>query len=478
MFVDLKSYPAMKDSGAEWLGAVPKHWSVVPNRALFDEVKDRNHPDEEMLSVTITRGVVPQRTLLADSSKKDSSNLDRTAYKLVQPRDIAYNKMRAWQGAIGISDYRGIISPAYVVMRLRATLNPRYFHYLYRTPQFAKEAERWSYGITSDMWSLRPEHFRLIYSLLPPPEEQAAIVRFLDYADRRIRSYIRSKQKLIKLLEEQKQAIINRLVTHGLNAGVRFRAAEIESLDTVPERWIVKPFVRCCIERADYRGATPTKTDSGVFLVTAKNIRKGWIDYESSREYVNLSEYDVIMRRGRPKLGDLLLTTEAPLGNAALVDREDVALAQRVIRFRLNPSVALPRFMLHAVLSRYFQDQLLCRATGSTASGIKASKLPQLLVALPSLEEQERIVEQVIVHTKAMDSSIATTSRQLAHVREFRTKLIADIVTGKLDVRAISKEIQEEIQDAATGKELGALAEEDEEANEENLEEAVEEAEA
>src|SRR5207249_11755863 len=141
--------------------------------------------------------------------KKDSSNLDRSAYKLVQPRDIAYNKMRVWQGAIGTSGLRGIISPAYVVMRLRKDDDlASFFHHLYRTPQFAKEAERWSYGITSDMWSLRPEHFRLISSLLPPPEEQAAIVRFLDYADRRIRSYVRAKQKLIKLLEEQKLAII------------------------------------------------------------------------------------------------------------------------------------------------------------------------------------------------------------------------------------------------------------------------------
>lgn len=199
MIAGLKPYSSMKESSVPWLGKVPEHWSVLPNRALFAEIKDRNHPIEDMLSVTITKGVVRQRELLADSSKKDSSNLDRSAYKLVQPRDIAYNKMRARQGAIGISDFRGIVSPAYVVMRLRCAANPRYFHNLYRTPQFAKEAERWSYGITSDMWSLRPEHFRLIYSLLPPTEEQDAIVRFLDYADRRIRKYIRVKQKRVPL---------------------------------------------------------------------------------------------------------------------------------------------------------------------------------------------------------------------------------------------------------------------------------------
>lgn len=167
MIADLKPYPAYKDSGVPWLGEVPEHWEVLPNRALFTEVKDRNHPDEQMLSVTITKGVIRQRALLDDSSKKDSSNQDKSAYKLVRPGDIAYNKMRTWQGAVGVSDYRGIVSPAYVVQRPRADVNSRYMHYLLRTPAFAKEAERWSYGITSDMWSLRPEHFKMIYGSLP-----------------------------------------------------------------------------------------------------------------------------------------------------------------------------------------------------------------------------------------------------------------------------------------------------------------------
>jgi type I restriction enzyme S subunit len=92
------------------------HCSVLPNRALFAEVKDRNHPNEEMLSVTIAKGIVHQKVLLEGGSKKDSSKLDKSAYKLIQPRDIVYNKMHAWQGAFGSSSFRGIISPAHVVI--------------------------------------------------------------------------------------------------------------------------------------------------------------------------------------------------------------------------------------------------------------------------------------------------------------------------------------------------------------------------
>ena len=106
MIGGLRPYPEYKDSGHVWIGIVPKHWAVMPNRALFSEVKDRDHPKEEMLSVTINSGVIRQNALLADSSKKDGSNQNKAAYKLVCPGDIAYNKMRAWQGALVLLCYK------------------------------------------------------------------------------------------------------------------------------------------------------------------------------------------------------------------------------------------------------------------------------------------------------------------------------------------------------------------------------------
>lgn len=463
MTAALEPYSAMKDSGVPWLGQVPGHWEVLPNRALFVEVKERDHPEEQMLSVTITKGIIRQRALLADTSKKDSSKQEKSAYKLVRPGDIAYNKMRAWQGAVGVSDYQGIVSPAYVVQRPRACANPRYFHHLLRTPAFAKEAERWSYGITSDMWSLRPEHFKMIYGCLPPLPEQAAIVRFLDHADRRIRRYIRAKQKLIKLLEEQKQAIIHRAVTRGLDPNVRLKPSGVEWLGDVPKHWEVRAFTRCALERADYRGATPTKIEAGVFLVTAKNIRKGWIDYDASREFVSPDEYSTIMRRGLPRCGDLLLTTEAPLGNAALVDREDVALAQRVIRFRVDPRRLVPLFALHSVLSPYFQNQLLCRGTGSTALGIKASKLPQLQMLCPPLPEQQQILEAVTVECSPLERARTRTLGEIDLLREFRTRLVADVVTGKVDVREVAARLPSEPAEPASIDDATATGEDDDE---------------
>jgi type I restriction enzyme, S subunit len=256
MIAGLKPYRAYKDSGVPWLGYVPEHWDVLPNRALFFEVKDREHPDEEMLSVTITKGIVRQKTLLAESAKKDSSNLDRSAYKLVQPDDIAYNKMRAWQGAIGASPLRGIVSPAYVIMRSRDASSATYFHQLFRTPMFADEAGRWSYGITSDMWSLRPEHFKMIYSVVPPPEDKAAIVRVLDHFDRTINRYIRTKQALITVLEEMRQAIIYRTITRGLDIHAPRNSTTIEWLPSIPAHWSIRKLGQ--IGRV-FNGTTPSR---------------------------------------------------------------------------------------------------------------------------------------------------------------------------------------------------------------------------
>src|ERR1035441_8071805 len=230
-----------------------------------------------MLSVTITEGIIRQKALLTDSSKKDSSRQDKSAYKLVCPRDIAYNKMRAWQGAIGASELRGIISPAYVVMRLREERNlPRYFHHLYRTPHFAKEAERWSYGITSDMWSLRPEHFKMIYTPQPPPEEQTAMVRFLDHANGRLERAIRAKRKVIALLHEQKQAIIHHAVTRGLDHAVPLKPSGIPWLGEIPEHWEVRP-LKQLLSRMDYGTSENGRGEGRMRMLTMGHIRDGKI---------------------------------------------------------------------------------------------------------------------------------------------------------------------------------------------------------
>jgi type I restriction enzyme S subunit len=436
MIAALKPYPAMKDSGVPWLGHVPKHWGVLPNRALFDEIKDRDHPDEQMLSVTIKQGVIRQAALLEDTSKKDSSNLDRSSYKLVRPGDIVYNKMRAWQGAVGVSAYRGIVSPAYVVQRPRAAADSRYFHHLLRTPAFAQEAERWSYGITSDMWSLRPEHFKMIYACLPPLPEQTTIVRYLDYTDRRVARYIRAQQRLIALLEEQKQAIIQRAVTRGLDPDVPLKPSGVEWLGDVPDHWQVRQLGR--MGRFS-KGSGGTREDDVIEGVSC--IRYGDL-YMHHKFFIRASNSHVTRDRAASytpiQYGDVLFASSGEtieeIGKSAVnLIESEACCGGDVILFR--PAIHVdPEFMGYATDCPQAVYQKSCMGRGFTVMHIYRDQLKYLWVALPPVPEQAAIAHYLRETTARIDTAADGLRSQIELVREYHTRLIADVVTGKLDV--------------------------------------------
>ena len=454
MIADLKPYPSYKDSGMDWLGDVPKHWEVLPNRALFAEVKERDHPEEQMLSVTITKGVIRQQALLADSSKKDSSNQDKSAYKLVRSGDITYNKMRAWQGAVGVSDYRGVVSPAYVVERPRKGASSHYLHHLLRTPAFAKEAERWSYGITSDMWSLRPEHFKMIYGCLPPLPEQAAIVRFLDHAGRRIRRYIRAKQKLITLLEEQKQALIHQAVTRGLDPNVRLKPSGVEWLGDVPEHWKVSR-VKTEFHCLDRRRLPLSSTERGAMTL---------------RRYDYYGASGVIDKVDDYLFDDELLLIAEDGANLVLRNLPLAIIARGRFWVNNHAHILKPKRgnleFLAGVMERL---SYLPWISGAAQPKLTQDRLMSISIVVPPHEEQDRIISCTAAETVQLRIGIDRTRREIDLLREYHTCLIADVVTGKLDVRAAASRLPDEID------ETGALIDGEEEPSD-GLDTAPEEA--
>ena len=434
MIASLQPYPEYKESGQAWLGRVPRHWPVLPNRALFAEVKEREHPEEEMLSVTITRGIIRQKALLTDSSKKDSSRQDKSAYKLVCPRDIAYNKMRAWQGAIGASELRGIISPAYVVMRLRQERNlPRYLHHLYRTPHFAKEAERWSYGITSDMWSLRPEHFKMIYTPQPPPLEQAAMVRFLYYANGRLERAIQAKRKVIALLHEQKQAIIHRAVTRGLDHTAPLKPSGIPWLGDIPKHWEVTALRRYW-QVTDCKHLTVPFVEEGIPLASVVEVQSFLLKLTRCKK-TKPEWYRVLIEGGRkPKRGDLIYCRNASVGACALVETDiDFAMGQDVCLIRSQSQNQ--RFLNYLLHSPFMDHQLELLLVGSTFKRINISHIKALTTLVPPKPEQDAVCVFLDSELATFDTAINRLEREISLLREYRTRLVADVVTGKLDVR-------------------------------------------
>lgn len=218
------------DTSQVWCGPGRSGWRSLPARALFDEVIERDAVDLPMLSVTISRGVILQSEYMRTTrSKKDQSRSDRSQYKVAQPGDIIYNKMRAWQGAAGVTMHKGIVSPAYVVVRPRSDADPSYFGRVMRTEQFAREAERWSYGITSDMWSLRPHHFKTIQFLVPPLAEQIKIVEDLSSRTAELDKAVAAAEREIALLREYRTRLIADVVTG--KKDVRAEAASLPDID-------------------------------------------------------------------------------------------------------------------------------------------------------------------------------------------------------------------------------------------------------
>ena len=233
--------------------------------------------------------------------------------------------------AEGLTNGVGFGTTELHVVRPGPNIDRRFLFYTSIADDFRKLGESEMYGAGGQK-RIDESFIKDWITPLPPLDTQRRIARFLDEKTARIDGLIEKKRELLDRLAEKRQALITRAVTKGLNADAPMKSSGIEWLGDIPAHWKVRGLTKCT-NRIDYRGATPEKSSSGVFLVTAKNIKNGQIDYEASKEYVPEDTYEYVMRRGKPKLGEVLFTTEAPLGEIARVDHTEIALAQRIIKF-------------------------------------------------------------------------------------------------------------------------------------------------
>jgi type I restriction enzyme S subunit len=437
-----KPYPAYKNSGVEWLGEVPAGWQVKRLRFLSESnpvpSEVRGLPGETEVSFVPMEAVGEHGGLSLETTKQ---LIDvKAGYTYFRDGDIVIAKITPCfengKGALAAGLTNGIAFGTTELHVLRTTnaADRRYMFYVTLSDAFRRLGEADMYGAGGQK-RISESFVRNFSHALPSFSEQRAIAAFLDQGTARIDELVAKKEQLIELLQEQRAALITRAVTKGLDPNVPMKDSGVEWLGEIPAHWEIRPFTKYVVEKADYRGKTPTKVPSGVFLVTAKNVRMGWIDYECSQEFVADDEYAEIMRRGIPKRNDILFTTEAPLGNVALVDREDIALAQRIIRFRMDPIHFDSRFTLSAMMSDYFQSQLERLSTGSTAEGLKASKLPMLWLVSPPVYEQHAITAFLDRETTGIDALIAKVRDAIERLKELRTALISAAVTGRIDVR-------------------------------------------
>ena len=438
MIDDLKPYPAYKDSGQPWLGKVPKHWDVRRAKLLLREVDARSSTGKEQLLRVSQYTGVTQRKAIDGSDEQDTRAKSLVGYKRVTVNDLVINIMLAWNGSLGASRHEGIVSPAYCVYRLKPDVLPWYFHELLRLPVYKGRIKTASRGVVESRLRLYTDDLGRIEAILPPPDEQAAIVRFLDHANGRIERAIRAKRKLIALLNEQKQAIIHRAVTRGLDPAVKLKPSGIPWLGDVPEHWEVRR-AKYVFKEVDERSKTGEEELLSVSHITGVTPRS-----EKNITMFKAASY-VGSKMCRPD--DLVINTMwawmAALGSS---NRHGIVSSAYGVYRPLRQRVIFGRYIEALLHTPHYMADILFRSTGIRASRLRLypEEFLKMPLTLPPFDEQVEMFKWADGETKHLTSAIDRTEREIELLREYRTTLTAEVVTGKLDVREAAKRLPAE----------------------------------
>ena len=452
MIADLKPYLAYKDSGLPWLGKMPSTWNIARNGGLFTQRNETGFAHLPILEVSLKTGV---RVRNLDGGGRKQMMFDRDMYKRARKGDLAYNMMRMWQGAIGMAPTDGLVSPAYVVARPLHGGEPRFFLYLFRTDAYMGEVDKFSHGIVRDRNRLYWEGFKQMPSPVPPPDEQVAIVRFLDYADRSIKRYILAKQKLIKLMEEQEQAIIHRAVTRGLNPNVRLKPSGVEWLGNMPEHWEMRRLKTLCRMRSGDGITAMAIEPVGDYPVYGGNGVRGY-----TSNFTHDGNFVLIGRQG------------ALCGNVHLA-RGRFWASEHAIVASLSSGYILEWFAAILMVMNLNQYSI-----AAAQPGLAVERVLNLWLPVPPADDQKRIATQIEEETSDINQVVGRAQREIDFLREYRTRLIADVVSGKLDVREAAAKLPEATDEPEPLDDAEALAEGDEETGDVDLDVVTEEAEA
>ncbi len=442
------AYPAYKDSGVAWLGDVPEHWESARLSWLFRRKKITDRPDAELLSVYRDHGVVPK------SSRDDNFNKpsdDLSAYQLVEVGDLVLNKMKTWQGSIAISQYEGIVSPAYFVARPTKTFGLQYMHYLLRSPIYISQYLRYSAGIRPNQWDLDYDDFKLLPALLPPLPEQAAIAAFLDRETAKIAALIAKQERMIALLGEKRQALIAHAVTKGLRADAPMQDSGVAWLGEIPAHWKLIPLKRLSPRISGRLVYQPAQyfSDDGIPFIMGNNVTNDGIRWTGVK-YVPLEINERFAHHALHE-GDVITVRVGAPGVTCVVPKEADGLNCGSLMIIRRSGNFNSRWLAYAMNSWVVRNQIALVQYGAAQEQINIEDAREFLLPVPPLEEQAALVQSLACALQQLSQLEERSTHAIALMREHRTSLIAAAVTGKIDVRG-------EVVGAGTGGEAGAEA--------------------
>ena len=450
MIEGLKPYPDYKESGSPWLGTVPVNWKIRSLRTLIKKRAERDRPDLPLLSVAREKGVFV-RSLIDEEENHNVIPADLTNYKVARAGNLVINKMKAWQGSMGIAPCDGIVSPAYFVFDFDID-NYAFGQALLRSKPYVAHFGQASDGVRVGQWDLSVPGMRQIPVLIPDEGEQTSIVRFLDHANGRIERAIRAKKKLIALLNEQKQAIVHRAVTRGLDPNVPLKATGIPWLGDIPKHWEAMPAKRICTLIRDGTHLPPPRTADGFPLLSVRNMINGCLVRRPDDSFISKEHFDQLNLSFIVEKNDVLMAiVGATLGKVAIVEGIGPFQIQRSVAiFRPRPSLLSAEFFATFLRSPRLQQHLWQSVAFSAQPGIYLGFVANIPVPLPpTIAEQLSICTWLRNEVAPLNAAIERAAREIGLLQEFRTRLTADVVTGKLDVRAAARKLPEFLESEA-----------------------------
>lgn len=419
-------YPAYKDSGVKWLGEVPGHWQTVRAKHVFSNVTEKGYPEEPLLSATQDQGVVPrdsreQRVVMPLGQLE--------TFKLVRKHDFVIS-LRSFQGGIEHSNYRGLVSPAYTVLRQKRELNPGYLRHLLKASSFISELNVSVTGIRQGK-NIDFNVFAESFLPIPPRAEQDRIVAFLDEKTAQINALIAKKQRQIELLGEQKAILINRAVTRGLHPNPDLQDSGVEWLGPIPLHWEIKKIKHLATVfrgKFTHRPRNDPRLYDGPFPFIQTGDVAG-----AEREITSYSQ--TLNARGLRvstlvPAGTVALTIAANVGDVAILGF-DACFPDSVVGFKPNQTVS--KLYLYYVL-RGLKSHFLGLAPKNTQHNLNVERVGGQPIPCPPIKEQEEITNYIDSIMGAFTATMRGFESQIQTLQTLRSTLIAHAVTGKIKV--------------------------------------------
>ncbi|KAA0220324.1 MAG: restriction endonuclease subunit S [Planctomycetota bacterium] len=433
----LRPYPEYKDAGVPWLGAIPAHWAAMRCKYLFREVDTRSENGEEThLSMSQKHGLIPSKDM-------DGRRLHSESYaggKLCQPHDLVLNRLKAHLGVFAHARQSGVVSPDYTVLRPAFPEHVAYFEHVFKTPACVSELRCSTKGIVEGFWRLYTDDFYRIRVPLPPAHERDAILAFVRSVDATVRRFIRNRLRLVEVLNEQKQAIIDRAVTRGIDESAPLKPSGIDWLGDMPEHWSVRRVRNV----ADLRVSNVDKhTKPGELPVRLCNYTDVYKNatIRADMPFMSATATAEEVKAFRLEVGDVIITKDSEdwqdIGVPALVEEtaEDLVCGYHLAILRPKPMSVTGPFLAYALRSRSVVTQFSIAATGVTRYGLSHGAIKSIVLPVPPIPEQDGIVRHIDQATATLNHALRRATREIELIQEYRTRLIADVVTGKLDVR-------------------------------------------